>query len=75
MKDFIVIKVVDVKRTLSVTVQYILNGGSASGGGGSTITQQLVKNLLGEKENSGIEGIKRKIREMSRAYKLEKNAI
>ena len=65
-------KGVDVKRTLSVTVQYILNGGSASGGGGSTITQQLVKNLLGEKENSGIEGIKRKIREMSRAYKLEK---
>ena len=63
---------VDIKRTLSVTVQFILNGGSASGGGGSTITQQLVKNLIGEKENSGIEGIKRKIREMSRAYKLEK---
>lgn len=63
---------VDIKRTLSVTVQFILNGGSASGGGGSTITQQLVKNLKGEKENSGIEGIKRKIREMSRAYKLEK---
>ena len=63
---------VDIKRTLSVTVQYILNGGSASGGGGSTITQQLVKNLVGDKDNSGIEGIKRKIREMSRAYKLEK---
>jgi len=40
--------------------------------GGSTITQQLVKNLMSDDAGSGKEGIERKIREMSRAYQLEK---
>ena len=60
-------KGVDVKRTLSVTVQYILNGGSASGGGGSTITQQLVKNLTGNSDDK----ISRKIQEWWYAWLLE----
>ena len=62
---------VDIKRTLASTVRYVLNRGSASAGGGSTITQQLIKNLKNDNSNSGLEGIQRKIREMSRAYKLE----
>ena len=63
---------VDIKRTLAVTVKYILHRGSSSSGGGSTITQQTVKNFMNDKDDSGLGGIKRKVREMSRAIKLEK---
>ena len=63
---------VDIKRTLASTVRFILNGGDSSGGGGSTITQQLVKNFMNDKDDSGLAGVKRKIREISRAYEIEK---
>ena len=62
---------VDVKRTAAATVTYVFNGGDSSFGG-STITQQLVKNITNEKETSGTAGIERKIKEMSRAYQIEK---
>lgn len=62
---------VNVKRTIGATISYILHRGSGSAYGGSTITQQLIKNLKNDKDNSGIEGIKRKIREISRAYQVE----
>ena len=35
---------VDIKRTVASTIRYILNRGNSSAGGGSTITQQTVKN-------------------------------
>ena len=60
-------KGVDIKRTLKATYTYIKNKGS-SPFGGSTITQQLVKNLTQEKEDTW----QRKVREMSRAYYVEK---
>ena len=63
---------VDILRTAKATISYILNGGSSDVGGGSTITQQLVKNLMKDKADTGTEGIERKIREMSRAYQIEK---
>lgn len=62
---------VDIKRSAAATATYIFNKGSSSFGG-STITQQLIKNITNEKEDEGKAGIQRKIREMSRAYQIEK---
>lgn len=59
-------KGVDIKRTLGATYTYITNKGSSSFGG-STITQQLVKNLTQENEGTW----QRKVREMARAYYIE----
>lgn len=59
-------KGVDVKRTLGAVVTYVFNGGK-SNFGGSTITQQLVKNVTSDKESSWT----RKIREWYRATVLE----
>ena len=58
---------VDIKRTAAATLTYIVNVGDSSFGG-STITQQLIKNSTNEKEDSW----KRKANEMARAYYLEK---
>lgn len=63
---------IDIKRTAYVTVMYAINRGDSSSGGGSTITQQLIKNLMDDKADEGAAGIERKIREMARAYNVEK---
>lgn len=57
---------VDWKRTLYATVTHFLKGGTQ---GGSTITQQLIKNITGEKDFS----VERKIKEIFRALSLEKS--
>lgn len=57
---------VDIKRTANAIYTYIKNEGSASFGG-SSITQQLVKNITNDKESS----INRKIKEWILAYQLE----
>ena len=64
-------KGVDLKRTAGATFKFITHSGE-SNFGGSTITQQLVKNITNEKDSSGKAGMQRKIREMSRAYQIEK---
>lgn len=57
---------VDIRRTGAAVVTYVLNRGNSSFGG-STITQQLIKNVTEDNETSW----KRKIREWYRAYSLE----
>ena len=57
---------VDIKRTGAAIASYVLHGGSSSYGG-STITQQLVKNLTGDSTDS----ISRKIKEWWKAFQIE----
>lgn len=64
-------KGIDIKRTVGATVGFIFGKGSSSYGG-STITQQLIKNSFEDSESSGIAGVQRKIREMARALNTEK---
>ena len=59
---------VDFKRTLS-SIVYTLLGNQQ---GGSTITQQTIKNITGDNEASGTQGVERKIREIFRAINVEK---
>ena len=56
---------VDVKRTVGAFMQWMMGKDSY---GGSTITQQLVKNITGDKDRSPT----RKIQEIIRAMNLEK---
>ncbi len=58
---------VDFKRTGAAILNYITHKGSTSFGG-STITQQLVKNATSDKDKT----INRKLKEWARAYKVEK---
>lgn len=57
---------INFKRTAGAVASYILHRGNASYGG-STITQQVVKNVTGENESK----ISRKITEWDRAIKTE----
>lgn len=60
---------VDFKRTAGAIVNTVFGNSSY---GGSTITQQLVKNITKDDESSGIEGIFRKIKEWAKAYQVER---
>lgn len=73
-KDFYEHKGVNLKRTIAAFINaYTPIKLFSTNQGASTITQQLVKNLVHEYDASGIEGALRKLREIFRAYTLEKN--
>ena len=57
---------IDVKRTTAAIGSYIIHFGNSKFGG-STITQQLVKNLTGENSNT----VSRKVKEWIKAVQLE----
>ena len=57
---------VDIRRTASAIFSYVIHFGSSSFGG-STITQQLVKNLTGDSTDS----VTRKVKEWWKAWQLE----
>ena len=57
---------VDIKRTGAATLNYITHFGKSSFGG-STITQQLIKNITNEDEKDWT----RKVKEMARAIQVE----
>ena len=69
---FMTHKGVDIMRTVRATLTYFVDKLSGKGGqaslGGSTITQQLIKNLTGDKDQT----VARKIAEISKAIDLEK---
>lgn len=62
---------IDIKRTAGAIFNWIKTGGKGTYGG-STITQQLIKNMTEDKASKGIEGVYRKIREWGRALMLER---
>ncbi len=61
---------IDLKRTFGATIKFALSkiGIGSSSYGGSTITQQVVKNITEEKDRTW----QRKIKEIARAYYIEK---
>lgn len=63
---------IDIKRTGAAVLSFITHGGHSTAGGGSTITQQLVKNVTQDKESKGIDGVLRKVKEWAKAYQVEK---
>ena len=73
-KDFYEHKGVNFVRTIAAAInEYTPIKLFDSKQGASTITQQLVKNLTWDDDADGVEGIFRKLREIFRAWTLEKN--
>lgn len=60
---------VDIKRTAGAILGTITGKSSY---GGSSITQQLVKNITNDKQRSGIAGITRKLKEWTKAIQIER---
>ena len=62
---------VDIKGTGRAILSFVTNFGKSTAGGGSTITQQVVKNVTQDKDTRGMAGIMRKLKEWVKAYQIE----
>lgn len=60
---------VDIKRTAGAILGVVTGNSSY---GGSSITQQLVKNITDDKQRSGIAGVTRKLKEWTKAIQIER---
>ena len=60
---------VDIKRTAGAILGAVTGNSSY---GGSSITQQLVKNITNDKQRSGIAGATRKLKEWTKAVQIER---
>lgn len=60
---------VDIKRTTGAIMGVIIGKSSY---GGSSITQQLVKNITNDKDRGGLAGITRKVKEWAKAIQVER---
>ena len=60
---------VDIKRTAGAILGAVTGNSSY---GGSSITQQLVKNITNDKQRSGIAGVTRKLKEWTKAVQIER---
>ena len=60
---------VDIKRTAGAILGAVTGKSSY---GGSSITQQLVKNITNDKARSGIAGVTRKVKEWAKAIQVER---
>ena len=73
-KEFYNHKGINIKRTIAAAInEYTPIKLFSSRQGASTITQQLVKNLTEDMDVEGMGGLFRKLREIFRAWTLEKN--
>ena len=63
---------VDIKRTGAAILSFVTHAGKSTAGGGSTITQQLVKNITKDDDTRGMAGVIRKVKEWAKAYQVEK---
>lgn len=60
---------VDIKRTAGAILGAVTGNSSY---GGSSITQQLVKNITNDKERTGLAGVTRKLKEWTKAIQIER---
>ncbi len=68
---------VDLKRTAGATIKFVLSklGFGDSSYGGSTITQQVIKNITNETDKSATRKVKEMLRAISLEQQLEKDEI
>lgn len=71
-RDFLKHQGVNWKRTFAASANFVLHFWN-NNQGGSTITQQLIKNLTNDRATRGVEGAHRKIREVYRALSVERS--
>ena len=61
---------VDILRTVRATLTYVIHRGNSKFGG-STITQQVIKNITQDKDRSSFAGALRKVKEISKAFQVD----